>query len=462
MSGASTPVNPLELSDEDFLKLGTPPAAPAAGEGGEGGQGSDNGEGEGDGSNADDPNAGGDGQGGDEGSGDGAGGTNDDDPDGTGAGEGDGTGEGEGGEGDKSKDAKDKKPDPTGDKGGEGGNLSTKDKSQEQDPAGKKPTEAKNPDDKSGKSGEGDGSQKGGDPSGSKAGDQSKGTPPDYKAFYEKIMAPLKANGKTIELRDPEEAIQLMQMGANYTRKMQALAPHRKMLLMLENNGLLDEGKLSYLIDLDKKNPEAIKKLIKDAGLDPQEIDLDDPKAKPYLEGNHRVSDEEAGFRAILDELSSNPEGKTTLQVIQTQWDQASKEVLWKQPDVMTLIHQQRESGIYDRIATELERQRSLGQIPPNVPFLHAYKAIGDQLAAAGGFDDLVKPAPVQQQPAQPAAAPVATTVAKPKPGAANGDKVSAASPTRSTPRKAETTVNPLALSDDEFMKQVEQFQGRL
>lgn len=459
MSGTSTPVNPLELSDEDFLKLGTPPAAPAAGEGGEGDQGSEGGNGgEGEG---DDSNTGGEGQGGDEGSGDGAGGTNDDDPDGAGADEGDGTGEGESEGGGKSKGAKDKKPDPTGDKGGEGGNLPTKDKSQEQDPAGKKPAEAKNPDDKSGKSGEGDGSQTGSDPSGSKAGDQ-KATPPDYKAFYEKIMAPLKANGKTIELRNPEEAIQLMQMGANYTRKMQALAPHRKMLLMLENNGLLDEGKLSYLIDLDKKNPEAIKKLIKDAGLDPQEIDLDDPKAKPYLEGNHRVSDEEAGFRAVLDELSSNPEGKTTLQVIQTQWDQASKEVLWKQPDVMTLIHQQRENGIYDRIATELERQRSLGQIPPNVPFLHAYKAIGDQLAAAGGFDDLVKPAPVQQQPAQPAAAPVATTVAKPKPAVANGDKVSAASPTRSTPRKAETTVNPLALSDDEFMKQVEQFQGRL
>lgn len=446
MSGASTPVNPLELSDEDFLKLNTPPAAPAAGEGGESDQGSDN---------NDDPNA----QGMQPGEDGGAGGdnsNNDNDLDGTG--EDDSTNGKEGEDGNE--------PDLAGDKNEEGGNLSSKDKSQEQDSTGKKPAEARTPEaaskDGKGKSGEGDGSQGDGkNPPGSKAEGQT--APPDYKAFYEKIMAPLKANGKTIELRDPEEAIQLMQMGANYTRKMQALAPHRKMLLMLENNGLLDEGKLSYLIDLDKKNPEAIKKLIKDSGLDPLEIDLDDPKAKPYLEGNHRVSDEEATFRTVLDELSSNPEGKATLQAIQTQWDQASKEVLWKQPDVMSLIHQQRENGIYDRIVTELERQRSLGQIPPNVPFLHAYKAIGDQLAAAGGFDDLVKPAPFQSHQQQPAqAAPVATTVARPKPAAANGDKVSAASPTRSTPRKAETTVNPLALSDDEFMKQVEQFQGRL
>ena len=284
---------------------------------------------------------------------------------------------------------------------------------------------------------------------------------PDYEGFYKQIMAPLKANGKTINLQSPQEAIQLMQMGANYTRKMQDMAPHRKVLMMLENNGLLDEGKLSFLIDIEKKNPEAIKKLIKDAGLDPREIDLDDPQAKPYLEGNHRVTDEEAGFRTILDELSSNPEGKATLQAI-TLWDQASKEVLWKQPDVMQLIHQQRESGIYDRINTELERQRALGQIPPNVPFLHAYKAIGDQMAEAGGFDDLVKPAPQLKQQ-QEQKAPVATTVAKPKPAVKNGDKANAASPTRTTSANgSKTVINPLALSDDEFMKQVTEWQGRL
>lgn len=432
MPNTQIPVNPLEMPDEDFLKLNNPPDTETTGDA-ETGDGKNNDDTVGSGENTD----------------------TDVTQEGTDVAEGNGTDEGGEGEDDK------RSSDSPGETGTGDDNLSTKEKSQETF-SGKTTTNTKTSVTKNDadKSGEGDGTQEADNPTGSKSDDQ-KAAPTDYKAFYEKVMAPLKANGKTIELRNPEEAIQLMQMGANYTRKMQALAPHRKMLLMLENNGLLDEGKLSYLIDLDKKNPAAIKKLIKDAGLDPLEIDLDDPQAKPYLEGNHRVSDEEASFRTVLDELSSNPEGKVTLQVIHTQWDQASKEVLWKQPDVMSLIHQQRENGIYDRITTELERQRSLGQIPPNVPFLHAYKAIGDQLAAAGGFDDLVNSAtPQPQQPAP--ATPVATTVAKPKPAATNSDKVSAASPTRSTPRKAETTPNPLALPDDEFMKQVEQFQGRL
>ena len=431
--------NPLGLSDEDFLTLNAPPAAEFSTAGGDSGD-------QGDDSNKSNNLPNGDANGEDAANKDAAGadGANSDGKDGQ-------------DDLDDPEKKKDDKGSPS-DKSGESGNL-PKDKSQEPNSADKKLATAKVPDGKTeGKPAGSEGSQDDpNNPPGSKV-ENKQNEIPDYEGIYKKLMAPLKANGKTIEIKNPEEAVQLMQMGANYTRKMQALAPHRKYLLMLENNGLLDEGKLSYLIDLDKKNPEAIKKLIKDSGLDPREIDLDDPQAKPYLEGNHRVSEEETNFRTTLDELSSIPDGKATLIEINTNWDQASREVLWKQPDVMTLIHQQRESGIYDRITTELTRQRTLGQIPPNVPFLHAYKAIGDQLAAGNKFDDLIKAPEFKQQEQTP----IVTRTQKPKPAVVNGDKANAASSTRATPRKVETSVNPLALSDDDFMKQVAQFEGRL
>lgn len=280
-------------------------------------------------------------------------------------------------------------------------------------------------------------------------------TPPNYEEFYQKVMAPLHANGKKIELRTPEEAIQLMQQGANYTRKMQAIAPHRKILLMLEKANLLDEGKLSLLIDVDKKDPEAIKKLLKDSGIDP--LDIDTKTDSTYQEGNHRVSDEEVGFKTTLEELTSSPEGRETLNIIHTQWDQASKEILWKQPEVMTLIDQQRKNGVYAIISTEIERQRALGAIPPSVSYLTAYKNIGDALAANGAFDHLNKPADEK-----PAASPVVIRAAVPKPDAKNGDKVNAAATPRNAGKKAETIVNPLALSDEEFQKQFAVMQGRI
>ena len=275
----------------------------------------------------------------------------------------------------------------------------------------------------------------------------------DYKSFHDQVMAPFKANGKMIQLKSPEEAIALMQMGANYTRKMQEIQPHRKVLLMLENNGLLDEGKLSYLIDLDKKNPDAIKKLVKDAGLDPMDIDT---SAEPaYREGNHRVSDEEAAFRGVLDDLSTTDIGKQTLQVINSTWDQASKELLWKNPGVMNLINQQRELGIYDRILTEVERRKALGQVPINQPLLQIYQQVGQEMVAGNAFADIVQPA----QQSRETVAPVASRVVPPKPVVKNGDRANAAAPSKAAAKPAKVLVNPLSMSDDDFLKQ---FQGRL
>ena len=265
----------------------------------------------------------------------------------------------------------------------------------------------------------------------------------DYKAGYEQLMAPFKANGKTMQVKSVEEAIQLMQMGANYTRKMQELQPHRKTLLMLENNGLLDEGKLSFLIDLDKKNPEAIKKLLQDANINPLDVDMD--KESTYQEGNHKVSDEEAQFRLVLDELNSNPVGRETLQTINSTWDQASKEVLWKQPEVMNTIHQQRENGVYARITAEIDRRRTLGVIQVGVPFLEAYRVVGDELHRSGAFNDLFKP--------KASVTPVATRAAMPKPTGLD-PKAEAAAVHRGSPSK---TTSPLEAmqkaSDEEFLK---------
>jgi len=267
----------------------------------------------------------------------------------------------------------------------------------------------------------------------------------NYEEQYNRLMAPFKANGKMITLNSPDELIQLAQMGANYTRKMQDIQPHRKVLQMLQNNGLLDEGKLSFLIDLDKKDPEAIKKLIKDTGMDP--LDIDTSVEPAYKEGNHRISDEDVAFTTALEDIKSTPNGIETIQVI-NQWDHASKDLLWKSPDLMAVIHSQRDNGIYDRIATEIDRRKTLGIIPATVPFIQAYRVVGDELNNQGKFNDLVKPIPKNNQP-------IATRVVTPKPTVTNGTKASAASTTRSVTTSAKQLVNPLAMSDEDFLKQM-------
>lgn len=275
-------------------------------------------------------------------------------------------------------------------------------------------------------------------------------TPPNYQVMYDELMAPLQANGRTIELKTPAEVRQLAQMGANYTQKMQAIAPHRKVLRMLENNGLLDEGKLSYLIDLDKKNPEAIKKLLVDSKIDPLDIDT---KVEPvYKAGNHTVTDQEVNFTTALEEMSSTQTGKETLDDIQANWDSKSKDVLLQSPELLEVFRQQHENGIYQVIAADIQRRKTFGTITPTTSFIEAYKLVGDELTAKGGFNHL-KPAGNVSTQGKTHAAPVVTKPAIPKTPVSNNQKASAASSTRSTPRTAKPFINPLEMSDEEIMK---------
>lgn len=302
------------------------------------------------------------------------------------------------------------------------------------------------------------------DPSGSKpdgeADAKAENKPLDYENFYNQVMTPFKANGRMIELKTPDEAIRLMQMGAGYGRKIQDLQPHLKVLRMLEKNNLLSEEKLSFLIDVNQKNPDAIKKIVQDSGIDPLDINVEDNV--DYVPKNHAVSDKEMAFQNALEEVQTLPTGQETLRIINQSWDQESKSLLWESPEIIGVIQTQRENGIYDQIVTEIDRQRLLGHIPPNAPFLQAYKLAGDHLQATNGFRiSEGQVPPIQNQSGnnqQPQV--IATRSAAPKSQVQHNDKAKAAAPTKSvSSRKSNGTVNPLAMADDDFLKQ---FQGRL
>lgn len=273
----------------------------------------------------------------------------------------------------------------------------------------------------------------------------------DYKAVYEKIMAPFKANGKEIKLENPDEAIRLMQMGANYTKKLQALQPNMKLLKMLENNNLLEESKLSFLIDLEKKNPAAIQKLVKDAGIDP--MDIDTGSESTYKPSSHAVSDAEFRFTDTIKEVASDPVGKSLIIDINKTWDDSSKQALWEDPDLLPILREQRENGVFDKISGEITKRQTLGTLSLNEPFIHAYLKVGKEMDAKG----LLVPATASAQatsPGQPSQNKVLETRTARRTKVTNSDKARAASPVRTSGSKTVSQdFNPLAMSDEEFEK---------
>lgn len=284
-------------------------------------------------------------------------------------------------------------------------------------------------------------------------GSKAPAEPVDYEATYKQIMAPFKANGKEFTPSSPEEAVRLMQMGANYTKKMQALKPNLQLMRMLENNSLLDESKLSFLIDLDKKDPKAIQKLLHDAKIDP--LDLDTSEAPTYTPGNHRVSDQEMQFHEVLGDVATTETGKDTIVLINSKWDQASKQAVFKEPVLLSIINEQRSNGIYDQIVSEIERQQTLGQLPTNVPFIQAYKQVGDRLHTEGKLIPRTASPAAQQHgnPGQMVQRQVLETrTAQPKKPVSNGERAKAAASGPKAASKAPVSFDPFAMSDEEIM----------
>jgi hypothetical protein len=269
----------------------------------------------------------------------------------------------------------------------------------------------------------------------------------DYKSEYEKVFAPFKANGRDITVKSAEDAISLMQMGANYNKKMAALKPNLKLLKMLEKNELLDEAKLSYLIDLDKKNPEAINKLVKDSGLDP--MDFDAEKASDYKPKTYTVDEREMELDTVLGDLKDTPSYTRTLEVVGNKWDASSRQVIADAPQLLKVINGHITSGIYDIISAQVDQDRTFGRLD-GLTDIEAYRKVGDAIQARGGFDHLG----IQGKQAPPKG----TIVTPPKPKVDSvelRDKKRAASSTKPVAAKSEAKeFNPLAMSDEEFSKQ--------
>jgi hypothetical protein len=268
----------------------------------------------------------------------------------------------------------------------------------------------------------------------------------NYETEYKNLLAPFKANGKDMQVSSVDDARRLMQMGANYSKKMAGLKPSMKILKMLEKSDLLSEEKLSYLIDLNEGNPEAVAKLLKDREIDPMELDLEG--AEKYAASDRSVDEREVELDSVLEDLKESPHYTRTLKIVTQQWDAASKQIVADLPQLLTVIDGHLASGVYDLISTEVEKERMFGRLT-DVSDVEAYRLTGDRMNEEGAFNNLGQnPAPVKPPRQTPAAKTDKTDEERKA-------KRRAASPTKPTASPGvEAQYNPLSMSDEEFEKQ--------
>jgi len=264
----------------------------------------------------------------------------------------------------------------------------------------------------------------------------------DYEGAYKRIMSPFKASKRMMQVDSVDDAIKLMQMGADYSSKMKAIKPNLRVVSMLEKEGLLDEAKLNNLIDLSKKNPAAITKLIKESGIDPLDIDTDtDDEYKP---NDYRVSDTEFNVNQALDDIKDSPSFDRTLNILAKEWDGESKKLISENPSIISIINDHVYNGVYDKVQSIIDSERAVGRL--QVPDVIAYRQVAEFLQHRGDVvpEGYVAPPPVE--------ASVPKTKAKTD-EAVKQKRKAAASTKKTTSKKTSAEPDYLKMTDDEFMK---------
>ena len=264
----------------------------------------------------------------------------------------------------------------------------------------------------------------------------------DFEAAYKRIMAPFKASKRMMQVDNIDDAIALMQKGADYHSKMKTLSPNLKVVSMLEKEGLLKQDKLNNLIDLAKKDPKAIAQLIKDSGIDP--LDIDNDEDVNYKPNNYSVSDKEFAINQVIDDIKDTPSFDKTINILQREWDVESRKTVSENPAIISVINEHVFNGIYDKVISIVDRERALGRLS-NVPDVEAYRLVAEDLQQNGtiGPEVASKPSPKSSVPKTKAQDPAVVQ-----------QKRKAAAGTRKTTSKANNaTSNYLGMTDEEFMK---------
>ncbi len=117
---------------------------------------------------------------------------------------------------------------------------------------------------------------------------------------------------------------------------------------MLENNELLDEAKLNNLIDLSKKDPQAITKLIKESNVDPLEIDKEAPV--DYQPNNYAITEKEYNLDRVLDEIKDTETFTRTIEVLTKEWDSESRLAISDQPEIIAIVNEHMVNGVFDQV----------------------------------------------------------------------------------------------------------------
>jgi len=122
---------------------------------------------------------------------------------------------------------------------------------------------------------------------------------------------------------------------------------------------------------------------------------------------------------------------------------QRAKKLVLNDPRIITVIDEHVQSGVFDQIVSEMDKERMLGRLT-DIPDIVAYKTVGDVLHQQGRFG---------QAPTEAKTRVEESTVDPKVAEERNARRKAAASTKGSKKSKPDIMIDPLSMSDEEFEK---------
>jgi hypothetical protein len=266
-----------------------------------------------------------------------------------------------------------------------------------------------------------------------------------YKSQIDELFAPIKANGKEVKINDIEEARKFIRMGMGFNKKMEALKPARLLQQKMKEHGLLEEGKLDFLIALDKKTPEAIAQLLKDSKIDPLSIDMESDSS--YQPETYSGGEDKLALDDVISELEQSDHISDITNLVATKWGDSSRNILRQQPGLLKIIESHMNVGIYDSIMERVEKAQMLSEYK-GLSDIEVYGQVAEVMNQEGQFAHLSKAKEEEHKPAPVIKAPARKPKTDP-----NVKRKKATAVTKSSPTPKKPEPDYLNMSDDDFLK---------
>ena len=191
----------------------------------------------------------------------------------------------------------------------------------------------------------------------------------------------IKASGVDRTVRDAEHLKTLVRIGFSANENNRKIKPYLRQLKSLEQAGVsLEDDNLNFLVDVMSGNKDALKELVKNKfNMEEDELqswyDEDgEGSGKAYVANDHVISDSRFQLQEILEDIKTTPTYDRTVNFL-SNIDDDGKALISREPELVNLLNNDMQSGIFDKAVDEANFRMDRGLLPKQ-SILQSYIAV--------------------------------------------------------------------------------------